>query len=456
MNFFNRFSMNNSIPTEPPPTERTDLYECLGVNPSASQEEIKRAFRIASLKYHPDKNPGDKDSLSKFQLISESYSILSDENKRKLYDIYANAKINMQFKSGNGGGPYGYGADKISKHKNINPNDFINKKYENTANMNDIFSQFFNQMSPNAGGAGVFMGINPNMFMNEGGGNDIPIITELNGNDIQDILNELMGNEHILNNILQSSSLNAILSQTNNQSHHNHNQHYNHQQIEKEKIPYNSIEQRNKQHINTPLSNTSHSIAPNTVPTPSPSNTHIYSKPESIVMHLEISMDDVYSGTQIPIQVERWILNPNTNNRTFERETLYVKVYKGIDDGEIITIPDKGHIITNCSNGDIKVVIKVINTTELKRKGLDLLYGKHITLKEALCGDFEFEMKLLDGNSCTIKNKTGSIIEPNFRKTYPQMGLTRGDQTGNLIICFIIDFPTQLTDEQIQQIKNIL
>ena len=66
--------------------EKRDYYEVLGLQKGASEEEIKKAFRKMAMKYHPDKNPGDKEAEEKFKEISEAYEILSDEEKRKQYD----------------------------------------------------------------------------------------------------------------------------------------------------------------------------------------------------------------------------------------------------------------------------------------------------------------------------------------------------------------------------------
>lgn len=66
--------------------EYKDYYKSLGVNKSASQDEIKKAYRKLAVKYHPDKNAGDKKSEEKFKEISEAYEVLKDPQKRKQYD----------------------------------------------------------------------------------------------------------------------------------------------------------------------------------------------------------------------------------------------------------------------------------------------------------------------------------------------------------------------------------
>jgi DnaJ-class molecular chaperone len=68
-------------------SHKDNYYEILGVNENASQEEIKKNFRKLSMKWHPDKNPGNHDAEEKFKCISQAYDILSDKDKKKEYDF---------------------------------------------------------------------------------------------------------------------------------------------------------------------------------------------------------------------------------------------------------------------------------------------------------------------------------------------------------------------------------
>jgi curved DNA-binding protein len=75
----------------------TDYYKILGVNKTASEEDIKKAYRKLAMKYHPDHAKGDKSSEEKFKKISEAYAVLSDKEKRKQYDTFGSAGFQQRF-----------------------------------------------------------------------------------------------------------------------------------------------------------------------------------------------------------------------------------------------------------------------------------------------------------------------------------------------------------------------
>lgn len=85
--------------------DKKDYYELLGISKSASADEIKKAYRKLAVKYHPDKNPGDKSAEEKFKEISEAYEVLSDSSKRQQYDQFGHAA----FGRGGGGAGGGFG-----------------------------------------------------------------------------------------------------------------------------------------------------------------------------------------------------------------------------------------------------------------------------------------------------------------------------------------------------------
>ncbi|NDE13376.1 J domain-containing protein [bacterium] len=74
-----------------------DYYKELGVEKGASDDEIKKSYRKLALKYHPDRNPGDKKAEEKFKKISEAYAVLSDPQKRKQYDMVGDARFHQAF-----------------------------------------------------------------------------------------------------------------------------------------------------------------------------------------------------------------------------------------------------------------------------------------------------------------------------------------------------------------------
>jgi len=311
-----------------------NFYNILGITENASKDEIKKAYRTLQMKFHPDKNPGNQESINMTQKLNEAYETLGDEQKREEYDMSRKNPF-MRMNSGQTQS----GAMEVP--------------------IDEIFNMFF-------GGGGGGGNINP-----FGGGN----INTFGGPNIRFFHGGPMGFQQALQ------------------------------------------------------------------------------KPTPIVKTIEITMIQVLDGASIPLEIERW--SNENGTKVFERETIYVTIPSGIDEGEMLIIRDKGNVLNENIKGDIKIIIKIINNSIFKRSGLDLILEKNISLKDALCG-FSFEIKYINGKSYTLNNNKGNIITPEYRKIYPQMGLTRSNIKGNMIIHFHIDFPEKITEEQINKLSEIL
>ena len=109
--------------------EKRDYYEVLGVSKTATADEIKSAYRKLAMKYHPDRNPGDKAAEEKFKEAAEAYDVLHDAEKRQRYDQFGHAGMN-----GGAGGFGGFGGGGM--------------------NMDDIFSMFGDIFGGRGGGGG--------------------------------------------------------------------------------------------------------------------------------------------------------------------------------------------------------------------------------------------------------------------------------------------------------------
>ena len=332
-------------------SESESFYDILGITDKSSKNDIKRAYRELSLKYHPDRNCGNTDFNSKFQQINEAYETLSDDQKREDYDNSKNTPFfKMSMGPGSGMGMSGSGG------------------------LDDLLNNLFNS------------GMMANPFFSESGVGGFPMHPGFVGGF--------------------SGGPNIRIFRTGGPG-------------------------------------------PGTGPIPIPS----LQKPTPIVKTITLTMEQVLNGGNIPVEVERWIIE--TDLKVFENETLYVPIPQGIDDNEIIILKNKGNVVSDECRGDVKLFIKVENNTEFERQGLDLLMNKKISLKEALCG-FSFELKYVNGKTYTLNNSLGNIIPPNYKKNIPNMGLTREGRVGNLIIHFIVEFPEKMEISQLEALNNIL
>src|SRR6478609_6540589 len=109
-----------------------ELYKTLGVSKKASEDEIKKAYRKLARKYHPDRNPGDKEAEEKFKEISAAHDVLADPEKRKEYDAGGMFGGGGPGGFGGGGNPFGGGGAQAGG-------------FSGSADFGDIFSSLFNR-----------------------------------------------------------------------------------------------------------------------------------------------------------------------------------------------------------------------------------------------------------------------------------------------------------------------
>lgn len=120
---------------------KRDYYEVLGLDRSADEKAIKSAFRKQAMKYHPDKNPGDKEAEAKFKEVNEAYEVLSTPEKKSRYDQFGHAGVDPSA-AGPGAGPGFEGFDPFS-------------------GFGDIFNEFFGGAGGRAGGGGGYARVRP-------------------------------------------------------------------------------------------------------------------------------------------------------------------------------------------------------------------------------------------------------------------------------------------------------
>ena len=295
----------------------TSHYDILHVNRFASMLEIKQAYRILSLKHHPDRNPSDPlASTAAFQRVQEAYDVLSDDEKRRQYDL-------------------------------------------------TLFQSPFDRKCPDG---------------------------------------------------KSSSSSSSSSSSDNNPALHH-------------------MEDFIMQGVGVV--------------------TQMF-KPPAIIKYLDVSMDMVFNGAKVPVTIERTIREGH--GFYTEIATLYVDIFPGIDNNEMIILKNEGN--EHNVKGDVKIFIRLIEdpSSPFERNGLDLIYRKHLTLKESLCG-FSFPITTLDNKQFALTYQGGDetmVVKPGQEKVIPKMGLLRDGQRGNFIIRFVIDFPLKLDRVVVEKLRQLL
>lgn len=320
-----------------------NYYDILGVEKNANSNDIKKAYRSLSLKYHPDRNK-DESATETYKKINMAYETLSDDDKKRQYDMERQ----------HGGNPFMFpGHQGHPGHGDFN-------------DLNNIFNMMFQ------GGVGGMPGMPGGIHATMHGHPNIRVFSTGPGGV--------------------------------------------HHQFHTGGFPH-------------------------------------MMRPEKIGKNIHISLEDAYNGITFPVDISYYEVQ--NNSRENKNETIYIKIPPGIDNNEGIEVSDKGNIVNGLCGG-VKITINVNGHPFFKRKGLDLHYYHNISLKEALTG-FKLEIPHLNGKKIGLNNtENPNIIKPGFVKVAQGYGMKRENATGNLLIEFNINFPENLTNEQIQTLQDCL
>ncbi|KAL9250866.1 DnaJ protein ERDJ3B-like protein [Drosera capensis] len=318
-------------------------YDILQVPKGASEEQIKRAYRKLALKYHPDKNQANEDANKKFAEINNAYEVLSDSEKRNIYDKYGEEGLKQFAANGGRGGGGGM-------------------------NIQDIFSQFF------------------------GGGGPMEEEEKIVRGD--DVIVEL---EATLEDLYMGGSV----------------------KFWREKNVIKPASGKRKCNCRNEIS------------------------------HRQI-------GPGMFQQITEQICDECPNTK-YEREGSFytVDIEKGMQDGQEVVFYEDGEPEIDGEPGDLKFRIRTAAHDRFTREGNDLRTTVTVTLVQALVG-FEKTIKHLDDHLVDISSK--GIAKPKEVRKFKGEGmpLHYNNKKGDLYVNFEVLFPTSLTDDQKQKLKEIL
>ncbi|KAI3470660.1 hypothetical protein Pfo_027323 [Paulownia fortunei] len=384
----------------PKKSDNTKYYEILGVSKNASQDDLKKAYRKSAIKNHPDKG-GDPE---KFKEIAQAYEVLSDPEKREIYDQYGEDAL----KEGMGGGG-------SSGH-----NPF------------DIFESFFGgnpfggkhlicNMSLNWLGSAQKRNIVGHIFICSPGGGSSRGRRQRRGEDVIHPLKVSL--EDLYNGTSKKLSLsrNVLCPKC------------------KGKGSKSGASMKCSGCQGSGMKVSIRHLGP------------------SMIQQMQHPCNEC-KGTGETISDKDRCPQCKGEKVVQEKKVLEVIVEKGMQHGQKITFPGEADEAPDTVTGDIVFVLQQKEHPKFKRKGDDLFVEHTLTLTEALCG-FQFILTHLDNRQLLIKSEPGEVIKPDQFKAINDEGMPmyqRSFMKGKLYIQFTVDFPESLSPEQSKALEAVL
>ncbi|KAF9069009.1 hypothetical protein BDP27DRAFT_1294502 [Rhodocollybia butyracea] len=383
----------------------TDYYKLLGIDRNADENAIKKAYKKMALKWHPDRNNGSEESSKKFKQISEAFEVLSDKQKRTIYDQFGEEGL-----KGGGGPSPGAGAG---------PSGFPG------------FSGFpgsgFSSGSP--GGTTFTFTSGGNPFASSGGA--------FNPTDPQKIFEQMFGASGLGGFSMGGGSGRAGRSPMFDD--------------DDDVMDGPSFFGGMPGAMPRPRAsrNGSHSGRPTS-----------HSPPSEISRPLKVSLQDLYSGAVKHLKVGRRLLSGST-----EDKVLDIQIHPGWKSGTKIRFARAGNEQSNGEAQDLVFVVEEKPHERFKREGNDLICRVDIPLLEALTHDEGVRarketVEMLDGRKLQVAIPAG-IVKPGQEMTVSGEGMPiRKDGTvkkkGDLIIKWNVVFPDKITASQKEGLKKVL
>ena len=368
-----------------------DFYGVLGVSSSASQDEIKKAYRKLAKQYHPDANANDPKAAERFKEISEANNVLGDVEKRKQYDEMRRLGAFEGFSGARGGSPGGFSTGRPGAGPGAAGFDFSNVDIGGLGGLGDLFSSIFNQAGRGPAGAGG-RGRAPERGQSVETQVEVPFRTAVTGGKIP--------------------------------------------------VTLEVTEECQTCHGSGAAPGASTRICPEC----SGRGTVSFGQGGFAVNR---PCPVCLGRGQVPSQP---CPTCNGSGEVRTRKKVMITVPPGVDDGTKIRLKGQGaRGLKGGPSGDLLITFHVKPDRFYKREGLDLIAPVPITIPQATLGS-KISVKTLDGKKVTIRIPAGTASGKRFRVR--GQGIERDGSRGDLIVEVAVQVPDKLTPEQEEAMKK--